>query len=70
MTACDPGGMSTQSTEGRSVVPSWIQDEAPSEEECQAVAEDALENGISTTVFGEVDEYRLSMRPGVVSGPS
>lgn len=62
--------MSTQNTEGRSVVPSWIRDEAPSEEECQAAAEDALENGISTTAFGEVDEYRLSTRPRVVGGGS
>lgn len=57
-----------------SVVPSWIGDEVPSEEECRAAAEAVLEQGfVATTVYGDappVDEYRLSTRPSVVSGES
>lgn len=48
------------------LLPSWIQDEPPSEDECQAAGEYALEHGVGTTVYG-VDEYRMSTRPGVVT---
>lgn len=58
----------------------WVRAEAPSEEECRAVGEYALEHGIHVTVVGDhedivgeappVDEYRLSSRPGTVSGSS
>ena len=49
-------------------VPVYIREEAPTLEECEQAAEYALEHGTGTTVFGEVDEYRLSTRPRVVSG--
>lgn len=60
-------------------IPSWLTDEAPSEEECRAAAEGLLERGYGQTtvigpgaaddsedVYGEVPpvgEYRLSTRP-------
>lgn len=63
MTVCHPGGMSERTP---NLLPSWIQDEPPSEDECQAAGEYALEHGVGTTVYG-VDEYRMSTRPGVVT---
>lgn len=73
--------MSAENPKGPNLIPPWIREEAPSEEECRAAAEPVLERGYPrTTVAGEdgfddvygealpVGEYRLSSRPGVVGG--
>lgn len=69
------------SEQNPNLVPAWIREDAPSEEECRAAAGPVLERDyVVTTVIGEdgfddvydevppVDEYRLSSRPGIVGG--